>query len=204
MHTFSMRPLCGFPQGLLRPSATGRASAQGLGLRGLIAAVGMSFSGLAFAGACTSTTNLGGLNAPFTIPLGNAFGKGADFSDCWQFSVAALSKVSGTTTETIADAWFLPRHIDVLSVSLWDLGTDTQVGATDLTPELFEFNSLAAGSYRLVLEGYATQGFGVASYAGTLKADQGGTVPEPSPAALLGLALGAAGWASRAGRARRV
>ncbi len=169
-----------------------------------MAAVATAFSGLAFAGTCTSTASLGGLDASLAIPFGNAFGIGADFSDCWQFSVAAVSKISGTTTETIADFWFLPRHIDVQSVSLWDLGTATQVGATDLTPEAFEFSSLAAGSYRLVLEGHATQGFGTASYAGMLQTARGGTVPEPSMAALLALALGAAGWASRAGPARRI
>jgi len=164
----------------------------------------MTFSGLAFAGTCTSSASLGGLDSSFTIPFSNAFSNGADFSDCWQFSVAAASKVSGTTTESAADFWFLPRFVDVLSVSLWDLGTDTQVGATDLTPEAFEFTSLPAGSYRLVVEGYASLGNRIASYAGTLTTAPGGTVPEPSPAALLVLALGAAGWASRAGRARRI
>lgn len=155
------------------------------------------WAGSACAAICTSQASITLAALPDTQTFGNAYNGDATFAACRDFSLAAPADVTGTTTEADAVFWFLPRHIDVQSVELWNLGAGTQVDVTDLTPETFSFTSLAAGSYQLVVNGYATLGFGTASYAGSLSALPTGTVPEPPVSALALLALGAAAWAGR-------
>jgi hypothetical protein len=154
------------------------------------------------AASCTSQASLTLAGLPDTQTLGSSYNGEVTFAECWDFSLAAPADVTGTTTETNAAFWFLPRFIDVQSVELWDLGAGVQVDVADLTPETFSFTSLAAGSYQLVVTGYASPGFGIASYAGRLSALPAGTVPEPSASALALLALGAAAWGSRQRAAR--
>lgn len=165
--------------------------------KSLITAAALVLSGPAFATTCSSAVPLGLLALPGSQVLGNTFNGEATFTDCYDFSTQAAADIQGSTLEVDASFWFLPRHIDVESVSLWDLMTGLQIGVADLTPENFSFKTLAAGSFELVVSGFATQGFGMASYEGTLVASPAGTVPEPSQGALLALALVAAGMASR-------
>ena len=163
----------------------------------LLMAAALALPASAFAYTCTSTTALADPAAATAPSFGQAFRDRAEFVDCWGFSLATIADVSGTTTEVVSDFWFLPRFIDVQQLELWNVATGTQVDASDLTPELFAFNGLAAGAYELVVTGFATAGFGTASYTGSIRAVPSGTVPEPSSAALLLLALGAAGLATR-------
>jgi PEP-CTERM motif len=150
-----------------------------------------------FAYTCTSAAALGDPSVSPAPSFGRAFTADASFVDCWGFSVASTADVSGDTTEVGSDFWFLPRFIDVQQLELWNAATGTQVDASDLTPDRFAFNGLAAGSYELVVTGFASLGFGTASYTGSIRAVPSGAVPEPSSAALLVLALGAAAWAAR-------
>ena len=165
--------------------------------KSLIAATALVLSGSASASTCSSAVPLGLTALPATQVLGSTFNGAATFIDCYDFSTQAAADIQGTTLEADANFWFLPRHIDVESVSLWDLTSGLQIGVTDLTPESFSFKTLAAGSFELVVSGFATLGFGTASYEGTLVASPTSTVPEPSQSALLAVALVAAGLASR-------
>lgn len=165
--------------------------------RKLLIAAALASSTAAFAATCTRTSDLGAMGPTASQTFGNAFNGEAQFSECWDFSVTSLSNVSGSTTAASADFWFLPRFIDVQEVSLWDLATGMQIGAPDLSPETFAFTGLAAGAYELVVSGFSTVGYGTASYSAMLTTSRVDTVPEPSMAGLLFLALGAAGLAGR-------
>lgn len=184
MHTSSNHRLAGR---LRRVMAVGALAAAGL------------WAGSAMASTCTNTSSLTLAGLPPTQTFGMSYNSGATFAECWDFNLATAADVSGSTTETQASFWFLPRFIDVQSVELWNLGLGTQVDVADMTPETFSFTSLAAGSYELVVKGYASLGFGTASFDGSLTAVPTGTVPEPPASALALLALGAAAWARRKG-----
>jgi hypothetical protein len=128
----------------------------------------------------TSSFSLGAMGPSKTKTFGNSFNNLAVFADAYSFSINAPANLSGTTKENMADFWFLPRHIDVLTVSLYD--ENENLLPVDTSPSSFLFQNLAIGSYTLLVSGNVTPGFGTASYSGTLSSVS--AVPVPAAAYL--------------------
>jgi hypothetical protein len=177
----------------------------------------MKFSRLAVAAAlvassvsyaaptCTNTFALGTMGPPATMTFEKTFSSASAFHHCYDFSINAAASASGTTTESDARfLWFVVRDIELLTVSLFNSFTGTQIGSTDHTTGAFSFSNLAASSYKLVVEGYATKGSGTASYSGTLTTSPtavASPVPEAPLSAMLAMAMIGAGLVAR--RAKR-
>lgn len=123
----------------------------------------------------TSSFSLGAMGPSATKTFGNSFNGGDTFADAYSLSINAPATLSGTTSETSSSFWFLPRWIDVESVSLYD--ENENLFSVDTTPESFSFNNLAIGSYTLLVSGYTSKGFGTVSYSGVLSSVPAVPVP---------------------------
>jgi hypothetical protein len=158
----------------------------------------ISISQLAMANiVSTSSFSLGAMGPSASKTFGNSFNGGALFADAYSFSINAPANLSGTTSETSATFWFLPRYIDVLTIRLYD--ENENLFSVDTTPGSFAFNNLAIGSYTLLVGGYATLGFGTASYSGVLSSVP--AVPVPAAGYLfLSAFLGFLGLRKRSNR----
>lgn len=175
-----------------------------MNFRSIAIAAALVASNAAFASApCTSNFSLASMGPPATKTFGNSFDEGTLFNDCYDFSINAAANTSGTTSEINASFRFLPRYIDVMTVSLYN-SFGSMLSTPDATPDTFSFGRLAAGGYKLVVSGYTAMGRGTASYNGTLStsaANITSPVPEaPLPAMIAMAMIGAALVARRAKR----
>jgi hypothetical protein len=151
----------------------------------------------AFAQSCTSNTGLETLGSGNTL-FGNWFSSAQTFSDCYSFTLASASDVSGLTAAIDLSIKF---DVDVDSVTLLGGGLGSQSLTAD-TGE-FSFDNLTAGVYQLVVSGDVSR---VANFGTLLGVGYGGAisasaitapVPEPETYAMMAMGLGLIGWVSR-------
>ena len=109
------------------------------------------------------------------------------------------SRGSGTTA--LSSGSNLDLNVSSLTLS----GAGRVTSLVDLTPGVFSFSNLVAGSYQLNVSGTVTKGKGFddilplpVGYAGSLTTNAAVTpVPEPETYAMLLLGLGTVGWMAR-------
>jgi hypothetical protein len=156
----------------------------------LIGALLLAVSAPAFAGLCTSSSNLGSLGPPGFETFGNYFTSAGAYTDCYQFTLNAPADSFGGTT-TVDTFSYL--GIDVTSVALSGAG----LSFVDATPDTFSFGSLVAGVYELAVSVMVSnEGFGFpipVGYFGaistTFDRDAATQVPEPGTLTLVGAGL---------------
>ena len=167
----------------------------------LVAAIALTMSGpAAFASLTSCGSGSTALSSGSTELFGNAFSSARSFSDCYSFSIGAGADAFGGTL-TIDPLSFL--DITVNSVTLSGAGLVTSL--VDVTPGVFSFSNLVAGTYQLNVSGAVTKGKGwddilplPVGYAGSLTTNAAVTpVPEPETYALLLMGLGTVGWMAR-------
>jgi hypothetical protein len=195
-------------------------------MRNTFATIAFAVATTAFmASASADTFSLGDLSAVSPVSQTRSFNAlySGSFTDYYTFSVASLSTVSGTTTETdgyVNFGWtFKVKDIEVSSLSLSKLAGDGtySVIAADASADAFNFAALVGGDYRLAVNGVVaptvftysptgTPNDAVASYTLTATASTTTAVAAPVPeAADLALtAVGLAGVAFWSRRRRKV
>jgi hypothetical protein len=164
-----------------------------------------TFSSYAMAVTCTTAALAGTLGFGSTQLIGNSFTSAGSYTDCYTFNLApANSDVFGSTIE-IDNLSFL--DIDLTSISLFSGGVVSGETAGNelgsLSPAVpFSFDSLASGTYSLVLVANVYRGVGFSSvlplpvsYVGSITATAStqpippSTVPEPETLALFSFGL---------------
>ena len=116
---------------------------------------------------------------------------------------AAFASLTSCGSGTTALSSGSNLDLNVSSLTLSGAGRVTSL--VDLTPGVFSFSNLVAGSYQLNVSGTVTKGKGwddilplPVGYAGSLTTNAAVTpVPEPETYALLLMGLGTVGWMAR-------
>jgi len=170
-------------------------------LKTLVAAIVLTMSGpAAFASLTSCGSGTTALSSGSTELFGNAFSSARSFSDCYSFSIGAGADAFGGTL-TIDPLSFLDLNVNSLTLS----GAGLVTSLVDLTPGVFGFSNLVAGSYQLNVSGTVTKGKGwddilplPVGYAGSLTTNAVVTsVPEPDTYAMLLMGLATVGWFAR-------
>lgn len=149
---------------------------------------------------------LGSTDAAF----GNTFSSNvSSFTDYYTFSIASSGTVSGTSKDAATTYMWLSKDVTLSSLVLKSTDLSTTFGsdltiATNGSTNTFSFAGLAAGSYKLVVNGSVSGSSSLtASYSGTIKTTASAVAPVASPApeasdmAMTLLGLGGVGWLVR-------
>lgn len=167
-------------------------------LKPLAAALAFAAAGPAMASLCARpSSTVWDLGPPGQITFCNSFWTSGSFNDSYLFSVDAQASSSGWTTTW---DWSWTTNINLTQVSL----TNTSTGAVqyDTSPSSLSFGNLAAGTYRLGVQGSVT-GWpislpGNVGYEATVRtASVASAAPEPETMAMMALGLGLVGWQAR-------
>lgn len=164
-----------------------------MNLKPLIAAVALSASIPAMAGACQNLGALGASNP--AVAFGNSFSQAQAINDCYSFSLTDVANAMGVMLDW---DWSSQIDIDLTSATLTGAGYNSSV--QDLSGHHFSFSNLTTGDYQLVIAGDVTNNAGIGfanqrvGYMGVLAVSP---VPEPESLAMFALGLGVVVWGSR-------
>lgn len=159
---------------------------------------------LACSSAAAGQDNLGLLTAQGT-QFGNTFyAATSGFTDYYTFRIEAPGTVSGTTNDgapsTSSGSYTLnTKDVVLTSLILGNPGFSQYHGVDlsipkDGSTNTFNFSSLAAGTYKLAVTGYVTDGkAGSASYSGVIRTNASVASPAPEPADLALTLMGLTG-----------
>ncbi|MCW5667444.1 MAG: FxDxF family PEP-CTERM protein [Piscinibacter sp.] len=172
-------------------------------LKPLAAALAFAAAGPAMAGLCAQpSSTVWDLGPPGQVTFCNSFSSSGKFSDSYLFSVDSQASQTGWTTTW---DWSWTKDISLTRVSL----TNTSTGAVlyDTSPSDISFGSLAAGVYRLGVQGSVSGWGGVwtgpVGYEATVRtAAVASPAPEPEALAMMALGLGFVGWQARRRKAQ--
>lgn len=176
-------------------------------LKSALAVAALVMSGPSMAAVCTGGYGLGTMGPPGASWFGQAFSSSGSYLDCYSFSLSSAADSFGGTVEL--DPWLNRLDIDLTGISLFSGGANvgTSLGAllaTDNTPNLFSFGSLAAGTYTLAVSSKVTADWGLwnqpVGYVGLLatsRASVASPAPEPEAMALMLAGLVGVGVAAR-------
>lgn len=149
--------------------------------------------------ATAKTENLGVLNS-----AGKTFGNywwvsnTPSFTDYYTFTIANAGTVSGYTVDT-SYVFLLTKDVKLNSLTL-TTGSSNVFVSQDTSANSFTFSNLAAGDYKLAVQG-SVSGFALyGSYAGTIKAVSApvaSAAPEPADLALTAIGLAGVGFMVR-------
>lgn len=164
----------------------------------LSAAILLALAAPAMASECTGNgSSLGSIGAAPRSFASECFrtpsSSGADFTDHYSFSIAALGNVAGGLVDFLVFQW---NDVNLSSVVVSGQG---QV-RTDSTPTNgFSFAGLSAGTYDLAVSGYLDRGQLFGGYTGAISSSStvAAPVPEPETYAMLMLGLAGVGFAAR-------
>ena len=159
---------------------------------------------LACGHAAAGQDNLGLVGAQGT-QFGNTFYSATSgFTDYYTFRIEAPGTVSGTTIDgapsTASGSYSLSaKDVVLTSIILGNPGFSQYYGVDlsipkDGSTNTFNFASLAAGTYKLAVTGYVSDGkAGSASYSGVIRTNASVASPAPEPADLALTLMGLAG-----------
>ena len=160
---------------------------------------------LACGSASAGQDNLGLLSAGGT-QFGNTFyASTSGFTDYYPFRIGDAGSVSGTSSDgapsgSSSGSYAVSgKDVVLTSIILGNAGFSQYYGVDLSIPKdgalnTFSFASLAAGTYKLAVTGYVTDGkSGSASYAGVIRTTASVASPAPEPADLALTLMGLAG-----------
>jgi hypothetical protein len=162
-------------------------------LKSLIAAIALSASIPAMAGACQDLGTLG-VSHPVAA-FGNSFAQAQAISDCYVFALGNAANAVGVMVD-----WDWSSQLDINLTSATLTGADYNASVQDLSDHHFSFSNLTTGDYQLVIAGDVTDHAGLGfenqrvGYLGALAVSP---VPEPESLAMFALGLAVVTWGSR-------
>ena len=164
----------------------------------LSAAILLALAAPAMASECTgdgfSLGTVGAAPRSFASQCFRTFSSpGADFTDHYSFSIAALGNVAGGFVDFLVFQW---NDVNLSSVVVSGQG---QVRSDSNAADGFSFAGLAAGTYDLAVSGYLDRGQLIGGYTGAISSSTSvaAPVPEPETYAMLMLGLAGVGFAAR-------
>ena len=162
------------------------------------AAILLALAAPAMASQCTGNgSRLGSIGAAPTSFASQCFrtfsSPGANFTDHYSFSIAALGNVAGGLVDFLVFQW---NDVNLSSVVVSGQG---QVRSDANAADGFSFAGLSAGTYDLAVSGYLDRGQLIGGYTGAISssASVAAPVPEPETYAMLMLGLAGVGFAAR-------
>lgn len=172
-------------------------------LKPLAVALAFAATGPAMASMCSQpSSTVWDLGPPGQVTFCNTFWSSGKFNDSYFFSVDSQASQTGWTTTW---DWSWTTNISLTQVTL----TNTSTGAVlvDSSPSTLTFGTLAAGVYRLgvqgTVSGWSTSWPGSVGYEATVRtAAVASPAPEPEALAMMALGLGLVGWQARRRKAQ--
>ena len=159
------------------------------------AAILLALAAPAMASECTgdgsSLGTVGAAPRSFASECFRTFSSpGADFTDHYSFSIAALGNVAGGLVDFLVFQW---NDVNLSSVVVTGQG---QVRSDANAADGFSFAGLSAGTYDLAVSGSLDRGQWLGGYSGSISSIAA-PVPEPETYAMLMLGLAGVGFAAR-------
>ena len=159
------------------------------------AAILLALAAPAMASECTgdgsSLGTVGAAPRSFASECFRTFSSpGADFTDHYSFSIAALGNVAGGLVDFLVFQW---NDVNLSSVVVTGQG---QVRSDANAADGFSFAGLSAGTYDLAVSGSLGRGQWLGGYSGSISSIAA-PVPEPETYAMLMLGLAGVGFAAR-------
>ena len=159
------------------------------------AAILLALAAPAMASECTgdgsSLGTVGAAPRSFASECFRTFSSpGANFTDHYSFSIAALGNVAGGLVDFLVFQW---NDVNLSSVVVTGQG---QVRSDANAADGFSFAGLSAGTYDLAVSGSLDRGQWLGGYSGSISSIAA-PVPEPETYAMLMLGLAGVGFAAR-------